>query len=143
MSRLPTVFSASKSESLAMTNWSLDDEKKSGVLSIAGDMTVDRAHDLKNRMLEAFACAERVTVDIPASMAVDVAGAQLLCASHRYAVGHGKKMELRFDHKSRFAEFLNESGFTRDFVCSHGKTCKCLWMSANGPPVLPLKEMKP
>lgn len=126
-----------------MTNWSFDDESKAGVLSIAGNMTIDHVHDLKDHLLEALAQAGKVTVDIPATVAVDVAGAQLLCASHRYAVGCGKEILLRFDSNARFAQFLNESGFTRDYVCSHGETCKCLWMSANGPPELPLKEMKP
>ena len=109
-----------------MTNWSFDSVNNSGTLLIEGDMTINHIGDLKDRLVEAFAHAQQVTVDVSAATAVDVAGVQLLCACRRFSTARGKKMCLRIGGNTRFAQFLDEVGFARDFICDHGKASECL-----------------
>ncbi len=110
-----------------MTNWSFDEENNAGTLSVEGDMTINYIGELKERLVEAFDSAERVTVDVSSATAVDVAGVQLLCACHRFSNGRGKKMCLRLGENAKFAQFLDEVGFVKDFICNHGDADKCLW----------------
>jgi anti-anti-sigma regulatory factor len=109
-----------------MTTWVFDPENNSGTLSVECDMTINHIGDLKDRLVEAFASAERVTVDVSLAADIDVAGVQLLCACHRFSSRRGKKMCLRLGENTRFAEFLDEVGFAQDFICNHGDANECL-----------------
>lgn len=94
-------------------------------------MTINYIGDLKDRLVEAFENAERVTVDVSSVTAVDVAGVQLLCACHRFSNGRDKKMCLRLGGNAPFAQFLDEVGFAQDFICDHGDENECVWAQAN------------
>jgi len=111
-----------------MTDWNFDPDQKSGVLSVEGELTIKNVSDLKERLVEAFAQAETVTIDVSATEAVDVAGVQLLCACHRFSGGRGKGMALHVGENRVLQEFLNDSGFSRSLVCSFGGESRCLWM---------------
>lgn len=109
-----------------MTSWSFDSENNAGTLSVEGEMTINHIGDLKDRLVEAFGRAGRVTVDVSSTKVVDVAGVQLLCACHRFSEARGKKMCLRLGDNAPFAQFLDEVGFPRDFICNHGSAGECL-----------------
>ena len=110
-----------------MANWQYNPEAKSGTLALEGDMTISHVNDLKESLVEAFGDAEQVVVDVSATTSVDVAGIQLLCACHRFSTGRGKKMCLRLGDNVMFSDFLDEVGFSRDFICNHGEESECLW----------------
>jgi anti-anti-sigma regulatory factor len=114
-----------------MTKWSFDDEKKIGTLTIAGDMTINHIGGLMDSLLEAFSCAEQVIVDVSPTTGIDVAGLQLLSACQRFSFERGKQMCLRLGENTRFAQFLDEVGFARDFICNHGCAKQCPWPAAN------------
>jgi len=109
-----------------MTNWSYDNETGTGTLMLEGDVTIHRVNDLKSSLIEAFESAEQVTVDVSSTTAIDVAGVQLLCASHRFSRSRGKKMCLKLGDNIRFADFLEEVGVPLDFICSHGENDQCV-----------------
>lgn len=109
-----------------MTTWSYDPDNKSGTLSVDGDMTINHIGDLKERLVEAFESAEKVIVDVSAATSVDVAGVQLLSACHRFSSGRGQKMCLRFGENGEFLQFLDEVGFSQDFICNHDESSQCL-----------------
>lgn len=102
-----------------MTNWSFDPDSNSGTLMVDGDMTINNVGDLKSRLVDAFASAHQVTVDVSAATGIDVAGLQLLCACERFSSGRGQRMVLRIGDNVEFEQFLDEVGFSRDFICSH------------------------
>lgn len=110
-----------------MTNWAFNADNNSGTLSVEGDMTINNVALLKDRMIEAFGRAEKVTVDVSSATAIDVAGLQLLCACHRFSSGRGQKMCLRSGNNDQFERFLDEVGFNHDFICNHGSENECLW----------------
>lgn len=112
-----------------MTNWSFDPECNAGTLAILGDLTIGQVAALKQSLVEAFANAGQVTVDVSSATAVDVAGVQLLCACHRFASGRGQQMCLRLGDNQSFLQFLDDVGFARDFICGHGNADQCLWAS--------------
>jgi len=109
-----------------MTNWSYNPDSNSGTLLVEGDMTINHISTLKDRLVEAFENADQVIVDVSAATSVDVAGVQLLCACQRFSSGRGKKMCLRVGDNDEFLQFLDDVGFSQDFICSHGDTGQCL-----------------
>ena len=109
-----------------MTTWAFDPGNNSGTLSVEGAMTINHIGDLKDRLVEAFASAESVTVDVSLAADIDVAGVQLLCACNRFSSGRGKEMCLRLGENTQFVEFLDEVGFAQDFICNHGDANGCL-----------------
>lgn len=114
-----------------MTNWSYNPDKNSGTLQIEGDLTINHISTLKERLVEAFETADQVVVDVSAATSVDVAGVQLLCACHRFSSGRGKEMCLWVGENGEFLQFLDEVGFSQDFICNHDDTGKCLWAEQN------------
>lgn len=114
-----------------MTNWTFNADSHSGTLLVEGDLTINYVGVLKDRLIEAFDSAERVTVDVSTATAIDVAGLQLLCACLRFSTGRGKKMCLRFGKNARFLAFLDDVGFARDFICDHGNASECSWSPEN------------
>ena len=114
-----------------MANWSYDTVTDTGTLILEGDVTIQHVSDLKRALIEAFESAEQVTVDVSSTTAVDVAGVQLLCASHRFSRSRGKKMCLKLGNNTRFADFLEEVGVPPDFICSHGEKNQCVRASGN------------
>ena len=109
-----------------MTNWQYNSEEKSGTLSFDSDMTIAHVAEIKKRLVEALNDAEQVVVDVSAATAIDVAGIQLLCACHRYSCQNGKQMCVELGDNEMFASFLDEVGFSRSFVCTHGSDDNCL-----------------
>lgn len=114
-----------------MTNWLFDPALNVGTLSLQGDMTIKHAGEFKESLMQAFAAADRVIVDVSGVTAVDVAGVQLLFAGQRFAAGRGQAMCLRCAGNDRFERFIDEVGIPRDFVCSHGDEEQCHWTPEN------------
>lgn len=114
-----------------MENWTFDETSNSGVLSINEDLTISHVGTLKEKLVDAFSRAEKVTVDLSATAAVDVAGLQLLCACHRFCSAKGKTMCLKINENERFIDFLEEVGFSQDFLCTQGNAEECLWSTLN------------
>ena len=77
-----------------MTNWSYNAATNSGTLTLQGELTIRSVGEIKHSLLEAFASAEQVTVDVSSTTDVDVAGVQLLCACQRSSTSRGKQMRL-------------------------------------------------
>lgn len=110
-----------------MTTWIPCDGEDAGTLAITCDVTIQFVAELKTRLLECCADSARVTIDLSAAGAIDVAGLQLLCACHRYQAARGRRLRLDVGRNERFARFLVETGFARDFNCNHGGADGCLW----------------
>jgi len=110
-------------------DWYAAPDDSSGILVVAGEMTISHASAIKANLEEALCKTEGVTVDVSSVTAIDVAGVQLLCASHRYANSHGRQVILRLGANEVFAGFINSCGFTRDFICGPGSESGCLWSS--------------
>ena len=108
-----------------MAQWHYDSEQNCGRLEIDGDLTVSEVASLKERILEAFDQAGAVTIDLSASGAVDIAGVQLLCASHRYAEKRRQTLTLRADGNPSFLELVRQAGMARSFSCepANGENC--------------------
>jgi ABC-type transporter Mla MlaB component len=94
-----------------MTTWSFDAEQRAGRLAVEGGLTIDRVGLVREGLLQGFAQADQLVLDLSRAGEVDVAGLQLLHAAHRYAADKGKVLLLR--DGDRFRELAHSVGFAR------------------------------
>ena len=102
-----------------MTKWSYDAQKRTGRLELSGALTIVRAEQVKESLLKGFAAAEQLVCDLAGISEIDIAGLQLLCAAHRYAVAQGKTLLLSGIGTS-VDELARQAGFVRGL---HGDLC--------------------
>lgn len=109
-----------------MATWSYDKDERCGRLKVEGGMTIAQVGQLRESVLQGFAEAERVTLDLTGVHEVDVAGLQLLCSTHRSAVATGKSVSIEGCGK-RLRELVRAVGFDRGTLCTKGKESACFW----------------
>jgi anti-anti-sigma regulatory factor len=109
-----------------MTNWSYDAEQQIGKLAVEQGVTISQVCQLKAELLLGLNEAHRVVFDMKAANAVDLAGLQLLCSAHRFAVAHGKELLLT-GAGDRTHELVRAAGFIRGSLCNIGKDVPCFW----------------
>ncbi len=98
------------------------------VVTIAGSMTVLYAGELRERLLEAFEKAKKVTVDLCGVTDIDVAGLQLLCSAHRSSVSMNKTFIVIGGPDSAVWESADAAGQLRKMGCAFDICHTCIWM---------------
>jgi anti-anti-sigma regulatory factor len=109
-----------------MTNWSYDGEQRAGRLVVEQGLTIAQVCRLRESLLQGFAEADQVVLDIGAVDDVDLAGLQLLCAAHRFAGAHGKELQLA-GGGDRILKLVRAAGFIRGTLCNMGRDVPCFW----------------
>jgi anti-anti-sigma factor len=93
-------------------------DKKEGILSLSGELTLLQAAQLKAELLQALASSERVTIDIQALEGIDLACLQVLCAAHRSAVGRGRQLALSPPSCEAITTTADQAGLMRCHACT-------------------------
>jgi anti-sigma B factor antagonist len=93
-------------------------------LTIEGEMSIYRAAELKERLIDALAEADAVLeVDLSGVTEIDTAGVQLLMLTKREADASGRRLHL-LSHSRAVAtafELLNLAGFFGDPILVEGE----------------------
>lgn len=98
-----------------MTNWSFDAEIRAGRLVVGQGVTIATVEPVREALLQGFAAADRIVLDLGGSGEIDVAGLQLFHAAHRFAGERGKVLQL-VNVGERLCELARAAGF------AHGET---------------------
>jgi anti-anti-sigma factor len=102
------------------------------VMAIAGPMTVQYAGELRDHLLEVFAKAKNVTVDLSGVTDIDVAGLQLLCSAHRTADYAKTRFAMTGGQGAVIREAAEVAGLQRQTGCSEDVCNTCLWIGGRG-----------
>ena len=109
-----------------MTKWSYDQEQRVGRLEIGEGLTIVQVGRIRESLLQGFKDAEQLVLDLAAVAEVDLAGLQLLCSAHRFALLHDKEL-LVTGGNERIRSLVREAGFVRGTLCTIGKDLPCFW----------------
>jgi len=104
------------------TEWQYNAGQNSGKLKISGALTILHVAALKAALLEAFAQADRVDVDLAAITEVDVAGLQLLCAGQSFARGRSQQLLLTLADNRLVLDLIGDAGLTHELFDGGGQT---------------------
>lgn len=97
------------------------------VLTIEGAMTVQRAGELKARLVDALARSDRVAIDLSRVTEVDLCGLQLLCSAQRTAPQSRKRLAIAGPVPEVFRSAAADAGVCVRSGCGADDTGKCPW----------------
>lgn len=109
-----------------MTKRSCDQEQQAGRLQVEEGLTIAQVSRIRECLLEGFTEAEQLVLDLTAVIEVDLAGLQLLCSAHRFAVLHDKGLTVTGGNE-RIRSLVQTAGFVRGTPCTIGKDAPCCW----------------
>jgi hypothetical protein len=104
------------------------DLSDTSVLRLEGSWTVDRAHELKQILMEALKNGDGFVLALEALEQADLSFLQLLCSTHRASLRLGKSMALHEKKSNSFKQLACDAGFKRNLGCHKDPNKSCLWM---------------
>ncbi len=103
---------------------------KEGKLVLDGNLTLERAEELRMLLIKALIDADLVSVDFATVTDIDLSCLQLLCSAHRSAARMSKRLVFSGEWPDVFRQAVNESGFARFSGCRLDRDHSCLWTKA-------------
>ncbi|MBF0507253.1 MAG: STAS domain-containing protein [Nitrospirae bacterium] len=99
----------------------------SGILTLDGDLTIERADELKKALIDGLAETDRLIVDLENVGEADLTCLQLLCSAHRMSVRLNKRLMLSEKRSEAFRNLCKTAGFQRHTGCVLDTQGSCLW----------------
>jgi len=106
----------------------LKESSETRVLRLAGTWTVERAHELKQALVEALQKTDHLIVGLEDLEEADLSCLQLLCSAHGTFLKLGKRMTLQEKRSESFRRAVSDSGFKRNLGCHKAPNADCLWI---------------
>ena len=107
-----------------MAHWTFDAETRTGRLAVEQGVTIATVQPVREALLQGFAAADRIVLELGGAAEIDVAGLQLLYAAHRFAVERAKILQLT-NIGERFRELASAAGFIHGEEGIIGKDTPC------------------
>jgi anti-anti-sigma regulatory factor len=101
---------------------------KQGNLTLDGDLTVNRAEELRMLLIKALIDADQVRVEFGPVTGVDLSCLQLLCSAHRSAGRMQRRLSLSGDWPEPFKQTVEQAGYARHTGCRLDSDHSCLWV---------------
>jgi len=99
-----------------------------GILTIDGELTIERAVELKAMLMKSLRSADNVHIQIDAVTEADLSCLQLLCSAHRTALSLNKNLTLNCQESEVFKHITEISGYSRHKGCCLDTSECCLWI---------------
>ena len=100
--------------------------RRTVTLTADNGVTIETVRELKVRLLNGLAEFDRLVLDPGATGAIDIAGLQLLCAAHHFALARGRELLLT-GSRDQVRELAHAAGFVRGTPCTPGGGEPCFW----------------
>ena len=107
-------------------NFEKDVSGRQGTLTLSGELTIQRAGELKDRLLEAQESVPSLLLNLEGVAEVDASCFQLLCSAHRSAVQADKGLGFTGTIPVSFRQAVKDAGYTKEVCCTAGSG-SCLW----------------
>lgn len=96
----------------------VDKKKKSGILSLEGDLTIQRAADLKKALLNALKSADSCLLNFEQVTSIDLSGIQLLYSACQTASKSNKEISLDGDCPQVLQRAAEDAGYAlQNWLC--------------------------
>jgi anti-anti-sigma factor len=97
------------------------------IVTLQENQGIEQAAELKQRLQEAFAGAETVTLQLDNVSDMHPSCMQLMCAAHKTAEAEHKKVQVT-GMSEKLHQAAVDSGFLRSVPCMHEPRSRCMWM---------------
>ena len=95
-------------------------------VQVSGTMTIPMARDVHTALVESFARAGQVLLDLEEVEEIDLTGLQLVCAAHRSALNSGKVFLVKGHRREEILLAATKAGFARRTGCTKDNDT-CFW----------------
>ena len=103
------------------------DSTETHALRLAGSWTINRAHELKQILMEALKSPGRNVLELEDLTETDLSLLQLFCSAHRASLRSGNILELHEKKSDIFKRIVRDAGFKRNLGCHKNPRISCLW----------------
>ncbi len=101
---------------------------KQAEVTLDGDLTVNRAEEIRMLFIKALIDADRVVVNFGSVADADLSCLQLLCSAHRSASRMNRRLMLSGDWPEAFKKAVDAAGYLRHTGCHLDVDKSCLWV---------------
>lgn len=105
---------------------------QNNIIELDGNLDIQRALELKEKLLGAHQAQGDVTVDFDRVTGADVSGLQLLCSLHRTLTVENRTLSLSGAMPEGLKQAVLESGYARERGCVRDSNRTCLWVLRGG-----------
>ncbi len=112
-------------------NFELKPSGGMGILTIGGELTIERAAELRKMLIKSLEIADTVRIRLENVTAVDLSCLQLLCSAHRTALNLNKNLTLSSKMSQVFRQAVEDAGYFRLSGCAPDSYKSCLWIGGN------------
>ena len=91
----------------------LGNVQEEAVLIMEGNLTVERAAELKGMLLDALKCSASVIIHFKENSKIDVSFLQLVCAAYRSGLGSGKHIKLSRTIPDTLLQEIRSGGYAQ------------------------------
>jgi anti-anti-sigma regulatory factor len=99
-----------------------------GVLVLDGELTVQRADELRAALMNSLSCAGHLVLSFENVTGIDLSCLQLLCAAHRTSAKLNKRLTITGRTPEVFKRAVEDAGYVRHAACIVDEGKGCLWM---------------
>jgi anti-anti-sigma factor len=114
-----------------MIDLEMEDSGEMGVLTMDGELTIQRAAELKTALISSLASVEHLVLNLEKVAEVDLSCLQLLCSAHRTSVRSNKRLTWAGNRPESLARTVGDAGFVRHKGCVLDRDKSCLWVGGS------------
>jgi ABC-type transporter Mla MlaB component len=111
--------------------FTLEQAGEEGVLLLSGNLTLEKAEELKSILITSMNQVNKLTLDLGKVTEVDLSCLQLICAANFTSLEFDKKMESLCNGSDVFKKALIDAGFMGNNCSNRAQCRKCLWEEVN------------
>ncbi len=113
-------------------NMDIAGSPESRILRLEGSWTVERAHKLKQALIEVLNSGDHVVIEPEDLEEADLSCLQLFCSAHRVSLRLGKSLAFGEKKSENFKRLVRDAGFKRNLGCHKDPQTSCLWIGEWG-----------
>ncbi|MCX5811956.1 MAG: STAS domain-containing protein [Proteobacteria bacterium] len=104
----------------------IEDNEKSKVLALSGDLTVSNAELFKITLIDAMKNADNLVLNLTGITGADISCLQIVCSAHKKAINSNRSIIIDDNPSIIFKDALRNSGFLRQKGCLSDMHGRCL-----------------
>jgi ABC-type transporter Mla MlaB component len=101
---------------------------KNHVLTMSGSLTIEHAAQVKDTIIKTLKNSASLELELGGITEIDLAGLQLLCATHRSMLSSHKNIRLITQLPTSIRKMAQQVGFLRATGCALDDNNDCLWI---------------
>ena len=114
-----------------MISFEMGSKSEVGVLSLDGELTLQRADELRAALMSSLSSADHLVLNVESVTGIDLSCLQLLCAAHRSSEKLNKRLTITGERPDVFRRVVEDAGYLRHVGCVIDQGKSCLWLGGN------------